>query len=106
MNDEASRRHFLGSVGLLTVIAPAAAGEDKQVDRQAQERERVQALGMTEAEAKAWVVTAEAAGAFFTLPELHPMDRQEVATALHVVQNKLLSRPAYRQYLAKAKPEK
>jgi hypothetical protein len=27
------------------------------------------------------------------------MDKQEVATAIHVVQNKLLSRPTYRRYL-------
>ena len=26
------------------------------------------------------------------------MDKQEIATAIHVIQNKLLSRPTYRKY--------
>jgi hypothetical protein len=33
------------------------------------------------------------------------MDTQEVATAIHVIQNKLLSRPAYRKYLQIAKSQ-
>ena len=37
------------------------------------------------------------------LPELHPTDRPEVATAIHVLQNKLLARPTYRKYLEEAK---
>ena len=40
---------------------------------------------------------------FFNLPELHPMDRQEVASAIHILQNKLLSRPTYRKYIEAAK---
>mgnify|MGYP006905785522 CR=1 FL=1 len=58
---------------------------------------------MTEAEAECWTAIAAAAGKYFELPELHPMDRQEVATAIHVVQNKLLSRPTYRRYLELAR---
>ena len=60
--------------------------------------------GMTEDEADCWEKIAEAAGAFFALPELHPLDKAEVATAVHVIQNKLLGRPTYRKYLEIAKP--
>ena len=67
------------------------------------DRDFVMAAGMTEAEADCWAKIAEAAGAFFKLPELHPLDNQEVVTAVHVIQNKLLSRPTYRRYLKLAK---
>ncbi|MDX2037071.1 MAG: hypothetical protein SFX72_10500 [Isosphaeraceae bacterium] len=67
------------------------------------DRDFVIAAGMTEAEADCWAAAARAAGLFFALPELHPMDRQEVATAIHILQNKLLARPTYRKYLATAK---
>ncbi|MEL6108288.1 MAG: hypothetical protein AAFU85_19860 [Planctomycetota bacterium] len=61
------------------------------------------AAGLTKEEAECWTKMAEAAGAFFKLPELHPIDRQEVASAIHIVQNKLLGRPTYRKYLELAK---
>ncbi|ANM30814.1 hypothetical protein ABI59_16375 [Acidobacteria bacterium Mor1] len=67
------------------------------------DRQAVLAAGMTEAEADCWAATADAAAKFFALPELHPMDRQEVATAIHVLQNKLLGRPVYRVYRETAK---
>jgi hypothetical protein len=63
------------------------------------ERERVMSLGFTEEEAECWVLAASVAGTFFSLPDLHQMDDHEVAHAIHVVQSKLLSRPAYRRYL-------
>lgn len=69
------------------------------------DRRRVIACGMTEAEADCWEAIAKAAGKFFDLPKLHPMDDQEVAQAIHVVQNKLLGRPTYRKYLEIAKAE-
>ncbi len=59
----------------------------------------VMEAGMTEAEADCWELIAKAAGKFFELPQQHPMDKQEVASAIHIVQNKLLSRPTYRKYL-------
>ena len=59
--------------------------------------------GLTEAEAECWRKVAEATAAFFELPELHPLDRAEVATAIHVLQNKLLGRPVYRKYLELAR---
>jgi len=61
------------------------------------------ASGLTEGEADCWELAARTAGAFFALPELHPMDKQEVANAIHVIQNKLLSRPTYRTYLETAR---
>ena len=61
------------------------------------------AAGMNEDEAECWKLTAEAAGKFFELEELHPLDRAEVATVIHVIQHKLLARPAYRKYLEEAK---
>ena len=54
---------------------------------------------MTEAEADCWSMAAELAGKFFALPELHPMDKQEIASDIHVIQHRLLSRPTYRKYL-------
>ena len=53
---------------------------------------------MTEAEADCWELAAELAGKLFELPLLHPMDKQEIATAIHVIQHRLLSRPTYRKY--------
>lgn len=103
--DDPTRRTLLQSLGalsLLGVTAPEAAAQGKP-DAFAAEKERMVSLGMTEAEADCWIKVAEAAGAFLRLPELHPMDKQEVATAFHVVQNKLLSRPTYRAYLEKAR---
>jgi hypothetical protein len=80
--------------------AQAAAGRTEQEE---QDRPRVLECGMTEAEADCWELVARAAGTFFQLPDLHPMDDHEVAQAIHVVQSKLLSRPTYRKYLALAK---
>ena len=73
---------------------PEAAKRDKQIIMEA---------GLSEAEAECWRKVAEAAGAFFQLPELHPTDRQEIAQAVHVIQYKLLARPTYRKYLKLAK---
>ncbi len=67
------------------------------------DRQAVLAAGMNEAEAECWKLTAQAAGKFFELEELHPSDRAEVATAIHVIQHKLLARPTYRKYLEEAK---
>lgn len=68
-----------------------------------QDQEFVIAAGMTQDEADCWKKIAEAAAAFFKLPQLHAMDSQEVASAIHIVQNKLLARPTYRKYLELAK---
>ena len=76
--------------------------EEKQ-DGLTDDQKYVMEAGMTEEESECWKKIAEAAGAFFALPELHPMDKQEVATAVHVIQNKLLGRPTYRKYLKLAK---
>ena len=72
-------------------------------DKRTKDEEFVIAAGMTEKEAEVWRKVAEVAGDFFKLPELHPMDNQEVASAIHIIQNKLLSRPTYRKYLELAK---
>lgn len=117
MND-LSRRHVLqGAAGALAALTPlsiaAAAPQGRPAgDEQAAgpakgpaptDRDFVMGAGMTAEEADCWAATAEAAGKFFELPELHPMDRQEVASAIHIIQNKLLSRPTYRKYLELAK---
>jgi hypothetical protein len=109
--DDCTRRtllHGAAAFGLLSALPPAEAAEDKdpKAAAQSEEKARVMSLGMTEGEADCWMLTAQAAGAFFALPELHPMDRAEVATAIHILQNKLLSRPTYRKYLEKAKEGK
>ena len=101
--DELTRRGALkrtAGAGLITALVPAAAdaAEDDKGDVGQEERDRVIAVGMTEAEADCWVLAANLAGKFFALPELHPLDKPEVVTAIHVIQNKLLSRPTYRRY--------
>jgi len=81
-------------------LTPKEEEQSTQADRK-----RVIACGMTEAEADCWEAIAKAAGKFFDLPKLHPMDDHEVAQAIHVVQNKLLGRPTYRKYLEIARAE-
>lgn len=80
--------------------------DDKAKAAAKTDRDFVMEAGMTADEADCWELIAKAAGKFFELPKLHPMDTQEVASAIHVVQNKLLSRPTYRKYLEIAKAQK
>jgi hypothetical protein len=89
--------------GLTAIGVETEAQDAKDEKKPMTDRDFVMAAGMTAEEAACWAVTAEAAGKFFALPELHPMDRQEVASAIHIIQNKLLSRPTYRKYLETAK---
>jgi hypothetical protein len=70
---------------------------NRELDEKA-ERERILACGLTEEEASCWILVSKSAAKFFELPKLHPMDDHEVAHAVHVIQSKLLSRPAYRRY--------
>jgi hypothetical protein len=111
--DRLTRRQALagtavaGVAALLGPTAGATAAKDKKAQGKAMtDRERVIACGFTEAEADCWELTAKAAGKFFKLPKLHPMDDHEVAHAIHVIQHKLLSRPAYRHYLKLARKAK
>jgi hypothetical protein len=57
----------------------AAADEPAPAPKPAAKTDRdfVIAAGMTEAEADCWAAAAQAAGLFFALPELHPMDLTE-----------------------------
>ncbi|HEX5271426.1 MAG TPA: hypothetical protein VFW33_13100 [Gemmataceae bacterium] len=112
--ENVTRREVVGAAALagsivLAGLTPAPAPADEkpkaELDEKA-ERKRVIDCGMTEAEADCWVLIALAAGKFFELPKLHPMDDHEVAQAIHVVQHKLLSRPVYRKYKGLAKDEK
>jgi hypothetical protein len=118
-----TRRDALAAVGVLAMTGFAHAEQDekpksemlkegkrkltpKEEELSAEaDRKRVIACGMTEAEADCWEAIAKAAGKFFELPKLHPMDDHEVAHAIHVIQNKLLGRPTYRKYLEMAKAE-
>ncbi len=109
------RSVFLGSVqaaaaltggavlGGAVVGNPAMAKEEEKPhpkEKPTADHLAITEAGLTEAEAECWAKVAEAAGAFFQLPELHSLDKAEVATAVHVIQNKLLGRPTYRKYLA------
>jgi hypothetical protein len=92
----------IGTAGVLAATLPietANAQQDGATEETDKDQAAVREAGMTEDEAKCWKLIAEAAGVFFKLPELHPMDRSEVATAIHIVQNKLLARPTYRKYV-------
>lgn len=97
----------LSLAGALTASEASAQEEatKKPVDQKPAPKDRdfVIAAGMTEKEADCWELAAKTAGAFFDLPEMHPMDKAEISTAIHVIQNKLLSRPTYRKYLENAK---
>ena len=110
MNERTRREalYLAGGLGLVAAVgtAPAAPADERAKDVGPEERERVRKVGMTEEEADCWVLAANLAGRFFALPKMHPMDAQEVATAIHVIQNKLLSRPTYRRYLEAAKAQK
>ena len=101
---ELSRRSAIAAAVLTaaatTELAHAAAADEQPLTK---DQEFIIAAGLTKEEADCWLKIAEAAGAFFKLPELHPMDQQEVASAIHIVQNKLLGRPTYRKYLELAK---
>lgn len=101
---EITRRSMLeslataGAATSLSAIAIAQVSKETDNDEKKLDRQCVIASGMTEAEADCWEAIADAAGKFFQLPKLHPMDDQEVAQAIHIIQNKLLSRPTYRKY--------
>lgn len=100
--DTLSRRTLLQSVPAVALLA--AAGQAEADDKKKKtDRDFVLDAGMTPEEADCWELAAQCAGKFFELPKMHPMDTQEVATAIHVIQNKLLSRPTYRKYLENAK---
>ncbi|HJZ93902.1 MAG TPA: twin-arginine translocation signal domain-containing protein [Gemmataceae bacterium] len=105
--DDTTRRDALKLVAAVGVAAAVGAATRATADEKPKavpsDRERVVAAGMTEAEADCWEATANAAGKFFDLPELHPSDKLEVAQAIHIIQHKLLSRPAYRKYLELSK---
>jgi hypothetical protein len=98
-----------GAIGALPVTGAMSVAhgqpppDDQEGRAAAADRDFVIAAGMTEVEADCWETIAKAAGQFFGLPEMHPMDKQEVVSAIHIVQNKLLSRPTYRRYLELAK---
>jgi hypothetical protein len=110
--DEMTRRQILKLMAAAGATAGLPAGVDAQVaegrseEEKKLDRQRVIACGMTEAEADCWELLAEAAGKFFRLPKLHPMDEQEVAQAIHIIQYKLLSRPTYRKYLELSRSQK
>lgn len=104
--DDWTRRSLLTRASIATTLAavPAVARDESSEAADAvRDKGFVIAAGMTEAEAECWLSAAECAGKFFALPEMHPMDKAEIASAIHVIQNKLLSRPTYRKYLESAK---
>jgi hypothetical protein len=98
-----TRRSALAAAATAGAAAFTQAADNKIAADE--DRKRVIAASLTEAEADCWAATAEAAGKFFALPQLHVMDDHEVSHAIHVIQHKLLARPAYRKYLELAKAE-
>src|SRR5262249_46357048 len=102
--DDLNRRQVLqrtagmGLVATLAARGEAVAADERPDEERKLDRACVLAGGMTEAEADCWELAAELAGKLFDLPEMHPMDRQEIATAIHALQYRLLSRPTYRKY--------
>lgn len=102
--DDLNRRGMLqgaagaGLVALLGASGPADAADGGEAGEKTLDRDCVLASGLTEAEADCWELAAKLAGKFFELPELHPMEKQEITSAIHVIQYRLLSRPTYRKY--------
>jgi hypothetical protein len=112
--DELNRRDVLqrtAGLGLIAALAleggAGAAGEGPDEERKL-DRACVLASGMTDAEADCWELAGALAGKYLNLPELHPMDRDEMARVFHIIQYRLLSRPTYRKYKEahKKAPEK
>jgi hypothetical protein len=103
--NEMTRRSALALAAVTgaATIAPADDKKEAAAKFLAEDRQRVIGAGLTEAEADCWSAVADAAGKFFDLPKLHVMDDHEVAQAVHIIQHKLLARPAYRKYLELAK---
>ena len=98
-----NRRTVIASTIAAASMAVSSDAAADEKDDLTPDQQFVIGAGLTRDEAECWKKTAEAAAAFFKLPNLHPMDRQEVASAIHVLQNKLLGRPTYRKYLELAK---
>ena len=102
--DELNRRDVLqrtaglGLIAALVLDGEAAAADQERDEERKLDRACVLASGMTEAEADCWELAGELAGKLLHLPELHPMDRQEMSQVIHVIQYRLLSRPTYRKY--------
>jgi hypothetical protein len=98
--DALGRSAQMGMLGLLASggVAGAAAPADDEAAVRAVDRECVIASGMTETEADCWEQAGILAGKLLALPELHPMERQEISSAIHIIQYRLLSRPTYRKY--------
>lgn len=67
---------------------------------------RLKAAGLTLEEIDAFNHLARSANRILALPELHPMERQEVCHEIHVVQNRLLARPGLRALGWPVKPKK
>jgi hypothetical protein len=53
-------------------------------------------LGMTREEVELWYDIANVAGRMRRLPEQHPMERGEMVTEFHAIQNRLLARVGVR----------
>lgn len=100
---EMTRRTALQHTAAGTFAMNVSLPDDPPKKADKTDKDFVMEAGMTADEAECWELIAKAAGKFFELPQLHPMDKQEVASAIHIVQNKLLSRPTYRKYLENAK---
>jgi hypothetical protein len=62
----------------------------------ARSRTNLVKLGMTEAELDVWYALASVAGTMLELPELCPMQREEIAHDFHKLQSRLLARPVFR----------
>jgi hypothetical protein len=112
--DDLTRRVALGATGLAAAVAlagltPTPARADDKLTAEENEkldRQRVIACGFTEAEADAWVAVSRAAARLLELPKLHVMDDHELSHAIHILQYRLMSRPAYRKYRTPPKDEK
>jgi len=85
--------------GLRAMGWPGSPPHNNQQDLQeliARGRRNLVELGMTEAELDVWYALAPVAGAMLELPELYPMQKEEIAHDFHKLQSRLLARPVFR----------
>ncbi|OLF05977.1 hypothetical protein BLA60_33515 [Actinophytocola xinjiangensis] len=108
--EETTRRTLLRSAALagaaVTAVAAAPGTASASTPpcnwtkEEREDRERVINVGFTDAEADAWLHLNRGIAAMLALPVIHPSYNAEVVVLAHGLQEKLMMRPSYRDYVA------
>jgi hypothetical protein len=88
--------------GILVITVAVAQQKNSAcnewTDAELKDRKRVLSVGFTDDEADTWLSINRGAAKMLSLPELHPSDRKDIADAVHILQDRLMLRPAYKKY--------